>query len=150
MYLTNLITGETIWSSFPMSGWREATQAEIDAVELEQAKSAKLAEMKTACQAFIAAGFKYEDNTFCLRPDGLSNVSWKFLLPLDAPNRFKFCTVDNEPHDFETDGAFRTFADALMEENDRIMFEKYNPYKAQINACQTVAEVEAITIDFAK
>ena len=128
--------------------WREATQAEIDACELVGAKVTKMTEMKDAYQDFVALGFVYDNSTFCLTDDGISNVTWKDMLDLGDPDRLKFCTLSGEPHTFSSALAFTIFKKALIGENERIMFKKYNPYKAQINACETIAEVEAITIDF--
>ena len=131
------------------SPWREATQEEIDAYLLAQAKNDKLNELGEKYVAFSGAGFAYDSDLFNLCDCGIKNVCWKDNdLPADAPNRFKFCTIENEPHDFENETAFRAFKEALMTEKDRIMFEKYNPYKVQIRNCLTVAAVESVVIDF--
>jgi len=157
MYLENDITGQvSVFANYQV-GWSPAdaegtpvSQAKIDAYLLAQAKLDKINDMKDAYQAFIAGGFVYDTNTFDLSDAGLYNLNFKKDCALDAPNRFKFCDTSNAPVDFTDEAGIDALIQSIMAEKDRIMFSKYNPYKVSINACSTVAEVEAITIDFSE
>jgi len=84
--------------------------------------------------------FKTDDRT-------TQNVQLKDRLPLEAPERYIYRDKDKIKIDFVGATNWLPFVDKVLEEKDRIM-GKYNDYYEQIDLCQTVAEVEAIVIDF--
>ena len=68
-------------------------------------------------------------------------------IDFSANNRYKFYDIDNVQVVFLTTCGFDNFKESIFQEKDRIMV-KYNDYKAQITACTTIAQIDAITINF--
>jgi len=89
--------------------------------------------------------FKMDDVT-------VLNIDSKCKLESTAVNRYKFyckCEVDGHRHqiNFGDSEKWSVFVKSFLSEQDRVM-RKYNDYRNQIAACATVAEVEAVVIDF--
>jgi hypothetical protein len=148
MYLKRDSDGQIGEFNCPQQGWSTPTQEEIDAYLLENAKTDKTAELKEVLDAFSDAGFLYSGNTFDLSQDGALNLGIKKRLSGSAPNKFKFFDISHVKIDFTDQAGFDAFTEALSDERDRIMV-KYNDYRKQIDDCTTVAQVDAIVIDFA-
>jgi len=138
------------WGSDPVfrSPWRAATQVEIDAELLTEAKDAKLGELANDFTAYECGGYDYGGNIYCLKQVGIDNIV-TVVDGLDAadPNAYTFRDIDSVPHDFETQEGWNAFKQAMQTERNRIMVY-YIAKKVEINACSTVAEVEAVVIDF--
>lgn len=193
MYLVNDITAEVGIFNNPQPGWSEATQEEIDAYLLEQAKTDKIEELTTDLSAFQLAGYEYTGDITCAAWSSATTYDLHDLvLATDTKNyrSIQDSNLDHEPPnatwweefkpDFKTDNCcmvdlptvtdyefyckaqsdgFRikvdfgnstnwdAFVVAIYAERDRIM-KKYNDYQTQIAECTTVAQVNAITIDF--
>lgn len=80
------------------------------------------------------------------------NITAKCKLDSGAPDRYKFYAKGDDSGfrhqiDFNNVTDWEDFVEAIALEEDRVM-RKYNDYRTQIAECQTVAAVEAITIDF--
>jgi len=155
---TNCLIYDTgqLGAFFRGSEWQDATQAQIDAWTLADAKNKKVADLKSARDAWIGAGFDYGGDLFQVDFQTLGDIVSKNLIPVDDPDRYKF--YDNPPEasqiprkqiDFVDAAGWSAFVLALSVEYDRIM-KKYNAYREQIDQCSTVAEVEAIIIDFSE
>lgn len=84
--------------------------------------------------------FKTNDKT-------TENVILKDKLPPAAPERYIFSAKDNIPINFEDGPQWTAFVEVILQEKDRVM-RKYVNYGEQIDLCETVAEIEAITFDF--
>jgi hypothetical protein len=147
MYLKNDTTGDIAEFAKPQTGWSAATQEEIDAYLLSGAKVDKINQLKLDLSDFCEAGYVYLTWSFCLSDESTNNITLKDLAPAGMPDRYKYFDMSNTQRDFTDASGFTAFKDAIFTEKDRIMV-KYNNYKSQINACSTVAEVDAITISF--
>ena len=77
-----------------------------------------------------------------------TNIILKNALPAATPDRWIFGAKGNIPIDFGNVTNWDAFYDAILPEKDRIM-RKYDNYLDQIDLCTTVAQVDAITPDFA-
>lgn len=225
-YLINDTTGALIpfsnnlGSIYFQTPWRDATQPEIDAFLLANAKIVKVEELDQAKINFCDAGLLYSGDTFSLSDNSTQNMVLKnnvlgyesnsvsvlaatksYNLPqghglgfnpgqtvyvlgfTDAANngaktvdhlednyllvtdtladeaagddisisndeRYKYYDVDEVQVDFSDGAGWNDFFAAMMNEKDRIM-RYYCTTKKQIADCTTVAQVDAITIDFA-
>ena len=67
----------------------------------------------------------------------------------EAAERYLFRDKDRIKIDFADDAKWDAFAADMNDEKNRIM-AKYNDYCEEIKLCSTVAEVEAISIDFSE
>lgn len=90
--------------------------------------------------------------TFRLTSDVITNIDAKCRLAPDAPDRYKFYDKSDETGyrdqiDFGDLAGWDAFVSSILTEEDRVM-RKYNVYRQQIAECATVAEVDAIVIDF--
>ena len=149
MYLKNDITSEINKFNNPQVGWSAASQEEIDAYLLSQAVNNKIDVLIFDFNAFLDVGFLYNEDTFLLTDCGVNNILLKSGCPSGMPDRYKYFDIDNVQIDFVNNDGFTAFKDAIFSEKDRIM-TKYNDYKKEIDDCLTVAEVDAITIDFSE
>jgi len=159
MYLENDITGEIGFFLSYQPGWSPANseeppvpQAEIDIFLLKIAKNQKLPDLKNDLNDFLMTGYIYDGHTFLLNDKTTENIRLKFRCSAANPDRYKFYDFTEDPKDavlvnFTDLAGFTTFSEAVQDEKDRVMV-KYNAYKVQIAACVTVAEVNAIVIDF--
>lgn len=127
--------------------WREATQEEIDAYLLEQAQKAKTAELIEKFGDCEQVGFEYQGNTFCGKQDGVVNVDIVDGLPAGDPNEFTFRDIGGVVVDFETQEAWDLFKEEMHKRRNNVMVY-YVEKKTEIADAATVAEVEAIVIDF--
>lgn len=80
------------------------------------------------------------------------NIDAHKLLSDADPNKHKFfdsCNSTSPRHeiDFGDAAGWNAFAETITTEQNRVM-RKYNQYRIDISLCKTVAQVEAITIDF--
>jgi len=150
LYLKNDITEAIGIFNRPQEGWTELTQEELDAYLLEEAKKAKVEELDLDFSAFECGGHVYDGNTYCLKKDGIDNIVTVVngLDPAD-PNAYTFRDINGVAHDFETQEAWDAFKLDMITERNRVMVY-YIAKKTEINACQTIAEVEAIVIDFSE
>lgn len=159
-YIHNSETSVTLYNEFGIWGpvfadsggfiypWAEATQEEIDAFLLVQSKSEKIEELKDALSNFEQIGFVYENNLYCLKESGINNVvSVVSELSPANPNAYTFRDINGDVHDFETSEAWNAFKLAIVTERNRIMVY-YIGKKVEIEACNTVAQVESVIIDF--
>lgn len=132
---------------FSKAPWRLATQPEVDAYLLGLARDQKYLDLKSALYAFLNAGHLYQTKTYLLSDNNCSNISLTAALPGGTAGEFEFCDIDNELVDFVDSAGFTAFADSIRVEKDRVM-KKYNAYKVEIRGCATIADINAITIDF--
>lgn len=151
-YLRNTSTEELIknvnlgrWFKPPL--WVDATQSEIDAYLLIGAKAAKLIESDNDLATFRALGFVYTGWTFSLGAMSAMYAKNKNDLGSGGVNKYKFYDVGGIQRDFTDAPGFQGFSDGICDEDERLM-ELFNNYIGQIAACTTVAEVDAITIDY--
>jgi hypothetical protein len=148
MYLTNETTLDVGIFAAPQSGWRDSTQEEIDAFDLQAAKDAKSKELQSDFCDFECLGFSYSGNTFDLDKDSIANiVDVKTEVDPANPDRYKFANTSGVFIDFADQAGWDAFKQAICTERDRIMVY-YVSKKKEINDCLTVAAVEAVTIDF--
>jgi hypothetical protein len=165
-YLINTETSEIIYSEtgiwgadyiepggeFPgtdifKSPWQPATQEEIDAYLLSEAKNSKLNELDNAFTVYEDGGYAYDGNTYCLKQSSLNNVLIVDGLDSSDQNAYTFRNVDGMVHDFENQTGWDAFKQAMQTERNRIMVYSIAK-KVEINACSTTAEVEAVIINF--
>ncbi len=82
------------------------------------------------------------------------NIDANSHMSVDNPNRYKFYSK-SDPDGFRVEIDFGdatnwdAFVEIFTDERDRVM-KKYNAYRSQIALCATVAEVDAIVIDFSE
>ena len=144
----NTITGTIRCFSFnPGEDWIEASQAEIDAETLKDDKLAKIRTLKENLETFQNFGKAIGGGVFRITSGVVENVKTKDGCSASIPDRYKFFDKYYDSIDFADAAGFMTFRETLFAEMDRIM-RKYCDYLSQINACLTVAGVDAITIDF--
>lgn len=124
------------------------SQAEIDAYNLTQGKTAKIAELKRDLSDFRGVGFVYSTWTFNLTEDSARYVKSKADLALGDTSKYKFWDKSYIERDFTDSTGFDAFSLAINEEEERLM-ELYNSYRNQITACTTIAQLDAIVISFA-
>ena len=134
-------------AAFFKSPWRDATSAEADAYLLQEAKITKTRELNRLFTAFECGGHVYDGNTYCLTQAGMDNIQIVNNLDPSDPNAYTFRTVDGIVHDFENQTAWDAFKLNMMTERNRIMVYRIAK-KSEIEACSTIAEVEAVVIDF--
>lgn len=142
-----LIENENLGKSFVPPLWVDATQEEVDAYLLEQAKFKKIGELNVSLGEYLNAGYNYDGNSFQLTDQTIENIQMKNSCPSGMSDRYKFCDMDHILVDFGDASVFVAFLEALFAEKDRVMV-KDNAYKVAIAACETVAAVDAIVIDF--
>ncbi len=154
MYLKKVTSGEIGAFANYQDGWLPANsedapvpQEEIDIWLMGIAKKQKVSILKTALKLFQIAGFVYLTHTFSLFPDNVNNIKTVQDLSASNPDRYKFCDITHALRDFVDEAGYIVFKDAILDEYDRIM-KKYNAYRVQIDACLTIEEVDAITVDF--
>jgi len=136
---------DTVTSAPP--GWTDATQEEIDAYLLEEAKATKLITLNVDREDFCYAGFAYSGNTFCLSDESTQNIVLKNTLPVGSTDRYKYYDVTDVQRDFADASGWDAFFEAIIPEKDRVM-RYYCATKKEINDAATVAAVNAIDIDF--
>lgn len=132
----------------PPPGWREATQEEIDAYLLEKARAEKSAELKQKRGAFYRQGFSYVGKKFNFDGAAMENFTAKSGVDPASLIKYKFCDMDGAAHDFEDEPTLAAFFMAARTEHDRVMFKYNDNYKRQIAAASSLAELNAIIIDF--
>ena len=137
----------TFGSNVCPEGWSTPTQEEIDAYLLQQAKNDKLATLRSDLYNFEMLGIVYNNWTFDLHMIGVENVEMVNEAPLSMEDRYKYFDKGKTQRDFSNESGFSAFKDAVVVERNRIMV-KLNGYEASIQAASTIAEINAITIDF--
>lgn len=147
MYLKNVLTGEIAFCGVAQPGWIEATSEEIEIYLLAQAKIFKIQELKVSLDEYLAAGFAYNGNSFQLSDQTIENIQMKNSCPSGMSDRYKFCDMNHVLVNFVDASGFVAFLESVFAEKDRVMV-KDNAYKVEIAACETVAAVDAIVIDF--
>lgn len=162
MYLKRDSDGQITLATNYQVGWSPATagdppvsQVDIDAYDLEVAQDAKMTESESSLQAWRDMGFTYTGSlpgpaTFNLSENSARYADVKSSRRLGGVNKSKFydMAVPRVQRDFVDDTGFDGFVDAINEEEERIV-EKENGYGEQIEEATTVAEVDAITINYA-
>ncbi len=152
MYLKNDTTGQIGEFVRDQIGWSTPTQQEIDDYLLEKAKESKIVELKNKLEVFRNAGFVYNTWTFDLSENSARYVAAKQAYALGGGSKYKFWdkgtteTARVERHFIDTSG-FGVFTSAINEEEERLM-KLYNSYRADITAAATIAEVDAIIINY--
>ena len=147
MYLTNDATGEVGAFRMPRSGWSDSTEGEIDAYLLAEARTDKLKTLSADRVNFCMTGYVYGGNTFCISDESKVNITFKNTLPAGATDRYKYYDASDVQVNFADADGWNAFYDAISPEMDRIM-RYYCAKKKEINDAETVAAVDAITIDF--
>jgi len=111
------------------------------------AKANKVVELKDDLKTFRDLGFVDSGWTFNLSEQSANYVKAKNDATWTGDDRYKYSDTGYVQRDFTDNTGFDTFSQNITAEEDRIMV-LYNNYRASINACDTVAEVDAITISF--
>jgi len=135
----------------PPPGFSIATQVEIDAWKLLEAKKAKVEELKTLLLDFRAAGFEYvyDSNTwtFNLSAQSATYIKAKNDATWTGPARYKYSDITYIQRDFVDNFGFDGFAEAIEAVEDDLMV-RYNNYRKAIGDCTTIAQVNALTFNF--
>lgn len=147
MYLKNDITDVIGEYGVPQPGYSVPTQEELDVYLLVGAKTGKLIALKESLNAFADAGYLYSANTYSLTVSGISNVILKNDLAAGAIDKYKYYNMSDVQIDFTDEAGWALFFNGITQERDRLM-RVFCAYIAQINACTTVAAVDAIVISF--
>lgn len=90
---------------------------------------------------------------FKIDEKGMVDITAECKASLTAPDRYKFYAkagdTGNRPYiDFENLTHWDVFVKGITEERNRVM-KKYNNYQNQVTACATIAQVEAIVVNYA-
>jgi hypothetical protein len=162
IYLKNLETKEIIkgksFGSF-FDSWQKLTQEEIDAYELAEAKTTKIAQLKanrisemevetpkpSSLQAYQIDGVS---RTFKLKISDIAILNSRIIRLQNAiaSTTAQWTDIDNNRLDLTLD-QFRTLANHL-DVRDQNLFTLYTEKLAEINACTTLEELNLINIEF--
>lgn len=140
-----IIKGEAFGSFF--DNWIELTENEILAYELQEAKTAKLAELNKNRNDFCLIPIEYQDNAYATTINAWAAISYL------ANGLATLSTTAEYPNYPQGDNITLTKADfkaiaGLIQTREMASRDLRKAKITEINACTTVEEVNAINIIF--
>ena len=148
MFLKNTVTGSIGQFTNPQDGWIEATEGEILAYELEEAKTSKLSQLDKNRNDFCLIPIEYQDNTYATTINAWAAISYlaNGLATLSTEGQYLNLEGDNITL---TKQDFKNIAN-LIQAREMASRDLRRDLKDQIEdeSCDTLEKLNAIDITF--
>lgn len=140
-----IIEGQAFGSLF--DNWIELTESEILAYKLQEAKTAKISEVKNACRTFRTLPLTVGGKTY----KTTDNAKSKFWIKVNGSLTGDFPITWLESDNISFVSLTKIQASAVydaFEAQDLSAYQQRGVYFNQINACTTLEQLNAININF--